>query len=107
MNIDSVVCYAAHHGGATEEVLPEPMRIYHIEHRTGSGWLPEGQARLFARTQAGFHTNATRYPRGSSLADTLTRDFFNVRTLAHVGPWAALDSKRFQRSLSKKPAGRG
>jgi len=52
MNIDSVFCYAAHHGGATEEVLPEPMRIYHIEHGVGSGWTPEGQAQLFARMAA-------------------------------------------------------
>jgi len=52
MNIDSVFCYAAHHGGVTEEVLPEPMRIYHIEHGTGSGWTPEGQAQLFARIAA-------------------------------------------------------
>lgn len=48
-NIDSVLCYAAHHGGAREEVLNDPMRIYHIEHGTGSGWTPEGQAKLFDR----------------------------------------------------------
>jgi hypothetical protein len=52
MNIDSVFCYAAHHGGAREAVLPDPMRIYHIEHGTGSGWTPEGQAQLFARIAA-------------------------------------------------------
>ncbi len=52
MNIDSVFCYTAHHGGVREEVLPDPMRIYHIEHGTGSGWTPEGQALLFARIAA-------------------------------------------------------
>jgi len=52
MNIDSVFCYAAHYGGAREKVLPEPMRIYHIEHATGSGWTPEGQAQLFDRLAA-------------------------------------------------------
>jgi hypothetical protein len=52
MNIDSVFCYALHHGGALEEVLPDPMRIYHIEHSTGSGWTPEGQAALFERIRA-------------------------------------------------------
>ena len=51
-NIDSLLCYAAHHGGAREEVLKEPMRIYHIEHGAGSGWTPEGQARLFDRLRA-------------------------------------------------------
>jgi len=48
-HLDSVLCYAAHHGGATETVLAAPMRIYHIEHETGSGWTPEGQAELFGR----------------------------------------------------------
>jgi len=52
MNLDSVFCYAAHHGGAEEEVLAEPMRIYHIEHGSGSGWTPEGQAKLFQRIAA-------------------------------------------------------
>jgi len=48
-HIDSVLCYAAHHGGATEEVLKDPMRCYHIEHGLGSGWTPEGEKKLFAR----------------------------------------------------------
>ena len=46
-NLDSVLCHAAHHAGARETVLPEPMRIYHIEHATGSGWTPEGEEALF------------------------------------------------------------
>jgi hypothetical protein len=50
MNLDSLFCYAAHYGGAREEILPEPMRIYHIEH--GSGWTPEGQAELFEKLAA-------------------------------------------------------
>jgi hypothetical protein len=49
MNIDSLFCYMAHYGGATEQVLSEPMRIYHIEHASGSGWTPEGQRLLFER----------------------------------------------------------
>jgi hypothetical protein len=52
MNIDSIFCYAAHHGGAVEHILSEPMRIYHIEHATGSGWTQEGQEQLFARIAA-------------------------------------------------------
>jgi hypothetical protein len=52
MNLDSVFCFAAHYGGAREEVLTEPMRIYHIEHGSGSGWTPEGQAELFERLAA-------------------------------------------------------
>jgi hypothetical protein len=49
MNIDSVLCYTAHHAGFREQVLDDPMRIYHIEHGTGSGWTPEGQTKLFTR----------------------------------------------------------
>jgi hypothetical protein len=52
MNLDSVLCVAAHHGGAREQMLLDPMRIYHIEHGTGSGWTPEGQAKLFERIAA-------------------------------------------------------
>ncbi|HEV8415707.1 MAG TPA: FkbM family methyltransferase [Bryobacteraceae bacterium] len=52
MNIDSVFCFTAHYGGAREEVLAEPMRIYHIEHGSGSGWTPEGQKSLFDRIAA-------------------------------------------------------
>lgn len=52
MNLDSVFCFAAHHGGAPEKVLADPMRVYHIEHATGSGFTPEGQAQLFERIAA-------------------------------------------------------
>jgi hypothetical protein len=49
LNIDSLFCFTAHHGGAPEEILPEPMRLYHIEHSVGSGWTPEGQQLLLDR----------------------------------------------------------
>jgi hypothetical protein len=49
MHLDSFLCWAAHHSGAQEEVLREPMRIYHIEHGVGSGWTPEGEDHLFER----------------------------------------------------------
>jgi hypothetical protein len=52
MNLDSVFCYAAHHGGAPEKLLADPMRVYHVEHATGSGFTPEGQAKLFERIAA-------------------------------------------------------
>jgi hypothetical protein len=52
MNIDSIFCWMAHHGGAREEMLDDPMRIYHIEHGTGSGWTPEGEKKLFERIAA-------------------------------------------------------
>lgn len=49
MNIDSVLCWAAHHAGYREEILRDPIRIYHIEHAIGSGWTPEGSAKLYQR----------------------------------------------------------
>jgi hypothetical protein len=49
MHLDTLLCYTAHYSGAREEVLAEPMRIYHIEHGIGSGWTPEGDALLNAR----------------------------------------------------------
>lgn len=52
LHIDSIMCYATHHGGAPEEMLREPMRIYHIEHGAGSGWTPEGAAKLMERITA-------------------------------------------------------
>jgi hypothetical protein len=52
MNLDSMFCFAAHYGGAREMVMADPMRIYHIEHGTGSGWTPEGQVKLFERIAA-------------------------------------------------------
>jgi hypothetical protein len=52
MNIDSIFCWMAHHGGAREEMLEEPYRIYHIEHGSGSGWTPEGEKALFDRIAA-------------------------------------------------------
>jgi hypothetical protein len=49
MHLDSVLCHAAHVGGALEMVLPHPLVIYHIEHAPGSGFTPEAQDQLDAR----------------------------------------------------------
>jgi hypothetical protein len=49
MHLDSVMCYVAHNAGYHETMLPEDVRIYHIEHSKGSGWTPEGEELLFAR----------------------------------------------------------
>jgi hypothetical protein len=38
-HFDSVLCYMAYFAGAQEEVLQDPMRIYHIDHETSS-WKP-------------------------------------------------------------------
>ncbi len=39
MHLDALLCYAAHHAGAREKVLRNPMRIYHLEHTMG--WSPD------------------------------------------------------------------
>lgn len=52
MNIDSLFSFVAQYGGVIEEFLDDPMRIYHIEHGSGSGWTPEGQQQLYARLAA-------------------------------------------------------
>ena len=49
MHIDSLGCHAAVNLPLQEVTLPEPLRIYHIEHGQGSGWTPEGESKLFAR----------------------------------------------------------
>ncbi len=49
MHLDSVLCTAAHFAGAREHVWRDPISMFHIEHGTGSGFTPEGQAALDAR----------------------------------------------------------
>jgi hypothetical protein len=49
MHLDSLLSYCAHHVGIQEEVLQDPMRIYHVEHDVGTGWTPEGYKELSAR----------------------------------------------------------
>jgi len=41
MHLDSLFCTAASVSGLSEVILKNPMRIYHIEHNTGSGFKPE------------------------------------------------------------------
>jgi len=52
MNIDSLMSFVTQYGGAPEEYLADPMRIYHIEHGSGSGWTPGGEQKLFSRLAA-------------------------------------------------------
>jgi hypothetical protein len=52
MHIDSLFCYAAHHGGIGEVVLREPMRVYHTEHVSAAGCTLEGEQERVARIEA-------------------------------------------------------
>jgi hypothetical protein len=49
MHVDSIFCYSAYHAGVREEILREPMQIFHIQHFNAAGWTPEGQEELDAR----------------------------------------------------------
>ena len=42
VHLDSLLCYTAFHAGAKEDVLTEPMRIYHLQH--SSGWDAQARA---------------------------------------------------------------
>jgi len=50
-HLDSVLLHQAYGNGMPVVELPDPMRIYHIEHGVGSGWTPDGEAQLFARIE--------------------------------------------------------
>lgn len=52
LHIDSLFCYQAHCAGVLEEMIPDPMQVYHIEHSEGSGWTPEGAEKLMKRINA-------------------------------------------------------
>ena len=52
MHIDALFCYTAFHAGIEEVVLRDPMRIFHIQHRSGAGWSPEGERERNARVAA-------------------------------------------------------
>jgi hypothetical protein len=52
MHVDALFCYAAFHAGIREEILRDPMRIYHIEHGSAAGWTPEGEKARSARLEA-------------------------------------------------------
>lgn len=49
MHVDTLLCYSAYHAGIREEVLREPMQIFHVQHFNAAGWTPEGQQELDAR----------------------------------------------------------
>lgn len=53
MHLDSLLLIGAVYGGlGEEEILPSPMRHYHIEHGTGSGFTPENEDRFYEGLRA-------------------------------------------------------
>ncbi len=49
INIGSVFCYCAHYSGVSEELLKDPLRVYHIEEARRSAGTAEGEAELCAQ----------------------------------------------------------
>jgi hypothetical protein len=87
-NIDSILCYTAHHAGFREEMLTHPMRCYHIEHGLGSGWTPEGQAKLFERIRAR-GLSWVDYPEVVLWIDQMRR--FNSPMIFNLEHWGLAD----------------
>ena len=87
-NIDQVFCYTAHHAGFREEMLRDPMRCYHIEHGLGSGWTPEGQAKLFERIRAR-GLSWVEYPEVVAWVDQMRR--FNSTMIFNLENWGLAD----------------
>jgi hypothetical protein len=87
-NLDSILCYTAHHAGFREEILRDPMRCYHIEHGLGSGWTPEGQARLFERIRAR-GLSWVEYPEIVVWIDQMRR--FNSPMIFNLENWGLAD----------------
>ncbi len=52
MHVDALFCYGAYHAGIREEILLDPLRVYHIEHLSAAGWTPEGEKARTARLEA-------------------------------------------------------
>ena len=72
MHLDSLFCYAAHHAGIREEILREPLRIYHVEHSNAAGWTPEGESARRARLRSK-GVSELSYPEAAQWIDVMRR----------------------------------
>jgi hypothetical protein len=52
LHVDTLLCYQAHHAGARETVLTEPLRLYHIEHGSGTAWTGAGTPPILQRLKS-------------------------------------------------------
>lgn len=96
MNIDSVLCWAAHHAGFEEEMFEEPLRIYHIEHGRGSGWTPEGESQLYERI-AKKKIPWLEYPDVISWARDMNR--FHSPFVFNLGNWGLAEDEFEEREI--------
>jgi hypothetical protein len=84
MHVDALFCYAAYHAGIREEILRDPMRIYHIEHLSAAGWTPEGEASRSARLAAKGLTEM-QYSEFTRWVNLMRR--FNAPLIFTLGNW--------------------
>ncbi|MBL8799239.1 MAG: hypothetical protein JNM56_35460 [Planctomycetia bacterium] len=52
LHVDTLLCYQAHHSGARETILQDPLRLYHIEHGFGTAWIGPGVSPIVQRLAA-------------------------------------------------------
>jgi len=100
MNIDSIGLAAAHYEGFTETTLVHPCVCYHIEHAAGSGWTPEGEAKLYQRLRnAGIVS-----PEWPILMPLVERMRKECRAVSFNGPaWGLADSDLGEVQMSAGP----
>lgn len=94
MHVDLLFCYAAYHAGIREEILRDPMRIYHIEHLSAAGWTPEGEASRIARLAAKGLTEM-QYSEFTKWVNLMRR--FNAPLIFTLGNWG-LGNVEFEES---------
>jgi hypothetical protein len=88
MHIDALFCYAAFHAGIREEILRDPMRVYHIEHLSAAGWTPEGEKARLARLEAK-GLSEMQYSEFTKWVNQMRR--FNAPLIFNLGNWGLGD----------------
>jgi hypothetical protein len=89
MHLDALFCYSAFHAGLREEVLRDPLRIYHIEHSTAAGWTPEGEHTRLARLQSKGLTEL-QFPEVAKWINLMRR--FNAPVIFTLDSWGLADA---------------
>lgn len=96
MHVDALFCYAAWHAGIREEILRDPMRIYHIEHLTAAGWTPEGEEARSARLAAKGLTEM-KYSEFTKWVNQMRR--FDAPLIFTLGQWGLGDVELTEETL--------
>jgi len=102
MHIDLLLCYAAHHSGIRESILHEPMRAYHVEHSSGAGWTPEGEALRAKRIKAKA-IRELRYEYAAHLVDLMRK--YNAPVTFNRSNWGLADYDSLEAASSANLSG--